>query len=123
MGIFPDPFYCNEFVLCVDKAHGKLVPFVNECGDGYGYNPGTSACDVQLDGGQCTEGQYPVPPCNYIGQSGALDENDSIYYTCEQYSKIKDVLYPVLDRCPHGEVYRDYGCHENGSEGSATTAE
>jgi hypothetical protein len=51
-------------------GHGNLAEYVNECSDGYGYDAGTGACNVKLDGGQCQEGDYPVPLCNYIGRTG-----------------------------------------------------
>jgi hypothetical protein len=46
-------------------------------------------------------------------QNGALEADPSITYTCEEYRK--EVLYPVLDRCPHGDVYESYSCKERES--------
>jgi hypothetical protein len=59
-------------------------------------------------------------------QSGALEANPSIIYTCEEYRKVKEVLYPVLNRCPHGEVYESDSCKERESTiatGSGSTGQ
>jgi hypothetical protein len=48
-------------------------------------------------------------------QNEALEANPSIIYTCGEYRKVKEVLYPVLDRCPHGDVYESYSCKERES--------
>jgi hypothetical protein len=53
-----NPFFCNNGTW--EFGRGR---------DGYGYGAGTSACNVKLDGGQCQEGDYPVPLCNYIGRT------------------------------------------------------
>ncbi|KAJ3645668.1 hypothetical protein Zmor_023309 [Zophobas morio] len=110
VGIFPDPFYCNKFVICVDTGSNSLQPYVNECEDGFQYNIFNSLCDIKLVDGECREGIYPVPLCRLHGQSTALAAKPQMYYVCERYSESKDVLYPVQNVCPGGQVYENYVC-------------
>jgi hypothetical protein len=71
-GVFPDPFYCNKFVMCVDTGNKVLKPYVSTCPDGYGFNIANDLCDVKLTDGVCPTGKYPVPLCSKAGQSEAL---------------------------------------------------
>ncbi|EFA05441.1 peritrophic matrix protein 1-B precursor [Tribolium castaneum] len=109
VGIFPDPFYCNKFVLCVDMGQSRLQAYSSRCEDGLGYNIETGVCDVKLSGG-CKVDEFPVPLCGKAGDSGALEGKPMEYYTCEEYSSGKRVLYPVIDVCPNAETYENYKC-------------
>lgn len=108
-GIFPHPFYCNKFVMCVYSA-SVMKAYLYECPENFRYNVKTDLCDVFLDSGECPEGVLPVPLCETAGQSDAIPEKPAMYYTCEQYSQVKKVLYPVLDLCPGAEIYEKYQC-------------
>ncbi|EFA07893.1 uncharacterized protein LOC660437 [Tribolium castaneum] len=119
VGAFPDPFYCNKFVLCV-KEGARLKPYLNECPPGFGFDIKTDLCDSELGDGQCPE-TLPVPICTQAGQSGALDGKPAMYYICEQYSEVKKVLYPVLDVCPGAQVYEEYQCVDKGGTTTVPT--
>ncbi|RZC39644.1 hypothetical protein BDFB_007923 [Asbolus verrucosus] len=115
VGIFPDPFYCNKFVLCVADSQGNMKPYLNQCDEGYGYDVATDMCSIKLVNKDCTPGIYPVPLCKEAGQSAALVKKPSVYYLCQQRqvkidAKETTVLYPMLAECPHGETYDNYAC-------------
>ena len=109
VGIFPDPFYCNKFVLCV-QVKNTLQAYPNQCEEGLGYNIGTGLCDIILPNGVCPQGDYPVPLCTRISQSDHLENKPQEYYTCKEYSTAKDVLYPFINVCPQAQIYNDYTC-------------
>jgi hypothetical protein len=110
-GVFPDPFYCNKFVMCVNTGTDKgLKPYVSTCPDGYGFNIANDLCDVKLTDGVCPTGKYPVPLCSKAGQSEALAKKPAEYYMCEEYSDAKKVLYPFLNVCEGGVAYSNYKC-------------
>ncbi|XP_044252776.1 uncharacterized protein LOC123003827 [Tribolium madens] len=121
VGIFPDPFYCNKFVLCV-KEGARLRPFLNECPQGFGFNVETDLCDDELTDGQCPDGALPVPICKQAGQSGAIEGKPAMFYICEQYSQVKKVLYPVMDVCPGAQVYDQYQCADKGGTTPTSTS-
>ncbi|XP_971708.2 uncharacterized protein LOC660379 [Tribolium castaneum] len=122
VGIFPHPFYCNKFVLCVkDYNYNNLRAYLNECEYGFGFNTRTDICDVPLGDGLCPEGVFPVPPCQELGQSGALPENPAKYYLCEEYSTSNKMLYPVINVCPPGEIYDDFQCSRKFTTSTSTT--
>ncbi|XP_044252709.1 uncharacterized protein LOC123003783 [Tribolium madens] len=119
VGIFPHPFYCNKFVLCVKDYNFRA--YLNECEQGFGFNGRTDICDVPLEDGLCPEGVFPVPVCNTWGQSEALPENPAKYYVCEEYSSSTKMLYPVINVCPPGEIYDDFQCSKRFSTSTFTT--
>ncbi|XP_044260987.1 uncharacterized protein LOC123008969 [Tribolium madens] len=113
VGIFPDPFYCNKYVMCVDLGQNRLQAYLSRCEEGLGYNIATGVCDVKLSGNGCKTDELPVPLCGKAGDSGALKGKPMEYYTCEEYNNVKRVLYPVIDVCPNAETYEDYKCVSN----------
>lgn len=112
VGIYPDPFYCDYFVLCVRESPIKLTAFLNKCEAGYAFDIGTSLCTKELGSAGCSQDpvDFPVPFCNTLGQSGAIAAKPYLYYICEEYSTANRVLYPVLYKCPGSGIFQGNSC-------------
>ncbi|KAF5285368.1 hypothetical protein FQR65_LT13258 [Abscondita terminalis] len=124
-GMYPDPTSCKLFHYCVKQdpdenseteSFQELKLYNSECRDNFAYNPLTTYCDKELPpDGICPPSR--IPKCIQDGQTGALEENPSIYYVCKPINT-KSVLtktralYPYLDACDHGELYNaeTYSC-------------
>lgn len=116
-GVFPDPFDCSSYHVCIEKSQiisDENVP-VNDlyaavkCPENWGYNPVTTYCDKRLSDGFCPEAP-PIPTCQAIGNIGAIT-GTSIYYICTTDNN--GVLRPILHMCPHGNVIDGNGkCQE-----------
>ncbi|KAF5285367.1 hypothetical protein FQR65_LT13257 [Abscondita terminalis] len=105
-GMYPDPQSCKKFNYCIGTGQGEssedLQLYTSECKDDYAYNPLTTYCDKKIPANE----ECPVssiPTCTVPGETGALPENPSIYYTCTPV-RVK-VLYPYLNACKHGKKY------------------
>ena len=110
-GMYPDQMDCKKYHFCV-YVNTRLEVITETCEGDYGYNAGTTYCMTALEQGVCFPNQntYPVPICEWEGQSSYLMQNPTIYYVCQQYNANLDVLYPFLYKCPNGKVYNNYVC-------------
>ncbi|XP_063916951.1 uncharacterized protein LOC135132706 [Zophobas morio] len=109
VGIFPDPFYCNKFVLCV-QTKDTFKAYPNQCEQGLGYNIGTGLCDIVLPNGVCPDDEYPIPLCTELGHSEALEGKPQEYFICKEYGRSNDVMYPFIDVCSEAKTYDNYIC-------------
>ncbi|KAJ3645666.1 hypothetical protein Zmor_023307 [Zophobas morio] len=111
VGSFPDPFYHNRFVLCVDDD-SDLKAYSNVCEDGFSFNLANDLCSEVMAHAECPQEPYPVPICHILGQSGALEQKPAMYYICKErtYDSNKSALYPYLYLCPGGQEYKDFMC-------------
>ncbi|RZC34209.1 peritrophic matrix protein 1-B [Asbolus verrucosus] len=114
VGVFPDPFYCNKYYMCVNDG-GTLKRFKNECEEGFGFNIATDLCSIKLINNRCVTGEYPVPLCKKLGESAAVAKKPAEYYTCVQKTvkvngSMKTVLYPELDECPNAKIFSNNEC-------------
>lgn len=108
-GIFPDPFYCNKYVMCVNVGK-KLQAYLTTCEEGLSYNIATGMCDTKLENSVCNGGDYPIPLCEKPGDTGPLRNKTAEYYMCQEYSRKIKYLYPFIDICPHAGQYDNFNC-------------
>ncbi|KAK4873756.1 hypothetical protein RN001_013116 [Aquatica leii] len=106
-GVYPDPAFCQKYHYCVPK-NGILEHTEGQCNEGYYYNILSTRCDMKLPPSKVCP-VSSIPKCTTPGQSSALKENPSIYYTC--WPVQPKILYPILDACQNGQKYYNYSCH------------
>lgn len=73
---------------------------------------------INLENGQCSH--RPVPDCQRVGQSGALDGSSNHYFVC--LSK-HGALTPQIFLCPHGWHFSNGFCRPYIEISTSTTTE
>lgn len=117
IGIFPDPYDCAAYHMCIpSNLSDSESPVSNTsikftCDSGFGYDASTHKCSINLTNNKCV----PVSPsCKQIGQAGGFKQNPSLYYVClTQTVSDKKVLIPAIFECPNDQQYDGVlGCAE-----------
>lgn len=113
-GIYPDPYNCKYYHNC--SPNNVLTTSV--CNNGLGYSLQTGSCSLSKTSKECKERQYT---CDDFGQTGLWPADDNIFYVCLPNTDTQPITYyPLLYRCPVGQIFLDYRCvSKNGN--SATT--
>lgn len=107
-GIFPDPYNCQMYHMCAQRAESTMVAANAVCGDNSAFDPATSGCNLNTASEVCTVPQFT---CDNVGEMGAWPANPSIYYIC-MANTIDGVrfVFPNLYRCDKGQVFNGREC-------------
>lgn len=100
-GYFPDPYNCSAYYNCT----GSAPPFANQtmkC-DQLAYDVTAKACDLPTTSSVCNRNGR-IPQCNKAGDSGVVEGDNSLYYTCIRDS-VYLYLYPELRKCSGDGTY------------------
>lgn len=112
LGIFPDPYKCTIYHMCVPDATGvKPNPksVIIPCPTGFAFDPVTSTCRINMTalGGQCT----PAVPMKCVNDTkGPIVQDPSIYYWCMKNPAGQ--FYPVMFRCTKNQQFIDGICRD-----------
>lgn len=135
-GIFPDPYNCKKYHICVpdiEYAHAKKTTTTTteepeevstpepeeggedteykayslECDEGYGYDPTTTFCQVELKNNECESSL--IPACTTFTLPKSFTSNPSYYYMCAK-DVGSDEYQPKVFKCPHGEPFINGTC-------------
>lgn len=107
MGVFPDPYNCTKYYICVEGESGKLVSYAYSCSGNWGYNMLSTYCDIPLEYGSCPK-ELLTPPCKELASTGSLEKNKSIWYICVLGKD--NILVHDLHLCPNGHMYDGMMC-------------
>ena len=107
-GVFPDPYNCQMYHMCSQRAESTMVAANAVCGENSAFDPATSGCNLNTASEVCTVPQFT---CQNVGDMGAWPANPSIYYIC-MANTIDGIrfVFPNLYRCDMGQVFNGRDC-------------
>lgn len=107
VGLFPDPFICEKYHMCVPGEEDPSIPqetsIVLSCPSGYGYDVVTSSCRIKKEA-------CPSAIICTNSTMKAFVKNPSFYYWCLKTSS--SAYYPHIFMCPQGQHMINNRCQD-----------